>query len=349
MTESYNYRKTDGYRKYGQIGWEREVEWRPIQYLDRYELEHRTYSVNSFLYCQVMLGDRILDDCEIVAIDSRGLVVGNQCPEPKPLKATVDNVAIMAIFGETPGEEIRFKVVVGSGTAEDPLVEYWAEETHSFIPNGTTGLLDVDGDGRLDTWSPVVLHLTPSDIATISSVGYATFSPRSRVAIPSEVSVFTVAIDEAHSRAVLNPLTTGTVLAAGTGYVIRAEEGSYPFPITGNAIDDIGDNALQVSDGTLVVGESDCIYALGQRSDGKVGFMRVNVGVLIPEGKAYLRLSAGSKISFLSFANDDPTAIKAAEADGLGNDASYYSLQGVRTAIPSKGLYIFNGKKVIIK
>lgn len=346
VTDSYNYRNTNGYNIYGQIGWEREVEWRPIQYLDRYELEHRTYSVNSFLYCQVVLGDRVLDDCEIVAIDSRNLVVGNQCPEPKPLKATVDDVAIMAIFGETPGEEIRFKVVVGSGTAEDPLIEYWAEETHSFVPNGTTGLLDIDNDGRLDTWSPVVLHLNPYDIATISSLGYATFSPRSRVTIPAEVDVFTVAIDEAHGRAVLHPLPTGTVLAPGTGYVIRAEEGSYSFPVTGNAIDAIGDNALQVSDGILLVGESDFIYALGERSDGTVGFMRVNVGVLIPKGKAYLRLSAGSKISFLGIYDEDPTTIASPHADK--SDNAYYSLQGVKTATPSKGLYIVKGKKVII-
>ena len=35
VTDSYNYRNTNGYNMYGQIGWEREVEWRPIQYLDR--------------------------------------------------------------------------------------------------------------------------------------------------------------------------------------------------------------------------------------------------------------------------------------------------------------------------
>lgn len=172
VTATNDYRQSDGYRKYGQIGWEREVGWRPIQYLDRYESEHREYSINSFVYCQVMFDDKVLDDCEIVAIDSRGFVVGNQCPEPKPLKSTVDNVAIMAIFGEEAGEEIKFKVVLGTGTAEDPLVEYWAKETHAFIPNGITGLVDIDGDGRVDTWSPIELHVTSDDVVSVSSVGY---------------------------------------------------------------------------------------------------------------------------------------------------------------------------------
>ena len=40
-----------------------------------------------------------------------------------------------------------------------------------FVPNGTTGLVDADGDGRLDTWKPVVLHVkeTPTAIREVSS------------------------------------------------------------------------------------------------------------------------------------------------------------------------------------
>lgn len=170
-----NYRYCAGYKQYGQIGWEREVGWRPIQYLDRYESEHRNYNINSFLYCQVVCGKDTLDDCEIVAFDSKGLVVGNQCPEPSPLKAgATHNAAIMAIFGNVIDEPIRFLIVTGTGTVADPLVERWAEETHLFVPNGTTGLSDLDGDGRLDTWTPVVLHIsTPGTVTAFSDGGKA--------------------------------------------------------------------------------------------------------------------------------------------------------------------------------
>ena len=139
--EDGTYRKSDGYKKFGQIGWEKESGWRQIQYLDRYEREHRIYNTNSFLYCQVMWNDVLLEDCEIVAFDSKGNVVGNQCPEPFPQKAgNLHHVAIMAIFGDTPHEKITFKV-------------------------------DADGDGRLDTWKPVVLHVkeTPTAIREVSS------------------------------------------------------------------------------------------------------------------------------------------------------------------------------------
>lgn len=104
--EDGTYRKSDGYKKFGQIGWEKESGWRKIQYLDRYESEHRKFNTNSFLYCQVMWNDILLDDCEIVAFDTKGNVVGNQCPEPFPQKAgDLHHVAIMAIFGDTPNEK----------------------------------------------------------------------------------------------------------------------------------------------------------------------------------------------------------------------------------------------------
>ena len=170
--EDGTYRKSDGYKKFGQIGWEKESGWRKIQYLDRYESEHRKFNTNSFLYCQVMWNDILLDDCEIVAFDTKGNVVGNQCPEPFPQKAgDLHHVAIMAIFGDTPNEKITLKIIKGAGTADDPVKEGQAEEIHLFVPNGTTGLVDTDYDGRLDTWSPVVLHVkdTPTVIREVST------------------------------------------------------------------------------------------------------------------------------------------------------------------------------------
>ena len=56
---------------------------------------------------------------------------------------------------------------------------------------------------------------------------------------------------------------------------------------------------------------------------------------------------------FAIFFDDDPTptAIDAVETAATADDnAPYYSLQGVRYAgKPAAGIYIHNGKKVIIK
>ena len=45
---------------------------------------------------------------------------------------------------------------------------------------------------------------------------------------------------------------------------------------------------------------------------------------------------------------NETTGIKELETDVL-NDNKYYNLQGVEVAYPVKGIYIHNGKKVIVK
>ena len=45
----------------------------------------------------------------------------------------------------------------------------------------------------------------------------------------------------------------------------------------------------------------------------------------------------------------DLTAIENIPADARHEDNFYYNMQGMRVLRPSKGLYIRNGKKVVIK
>lgn len=161
-----SYRYCDEYYTYGQIGWEQKVGWRPIQYLDRYETDHRAYNVNMTMYVQVVCGANLLSDCEIVAVNPAGKVVGNQCPEPFPdgygRRHQCTDVASMAVFGN-PGDKIRFKIVTGSTVAT--LQETWADEVYTFSANTVVGLADTNGDGRVDALQPYVLHLSlPGDV-----------------------------------------------------------------------------------------------------------------------------------------------------------------------------------------
>lgn len=188
-----------------------------------------------------------------------------------------------------------------------------------------------------------------TDLATVTSVGFATYSPSSNVSVPDDVKIYTVTVDAGGNSVTLHPVDAGSVVEAGTGYVIEAAEGSYPFAVSNEAVSSIGENALTVSDGAVTVGESDNIYVLAQRSDGNVGFLKVASGVEIPAGKAYLELSESqAKASFLSFGNI-VTAIESTESTAKAGNGVYYSLQGIRTSAPAKGLYVINGKKVVVK
>lgn len=159
MADNFAYRHSQGYKENAMIGWEKEVGWRPIQYLDRFENEHGRYSTNMFVYAQVVVGKDTLDDCEVVAWDMYGNVVGNQTPEPiidGDASDYVHNLVNMACFGDA-GDPIHFTVVLG--TKEGELKEYEVTDTIPFVANTIRGYVDTDGDGWEDALQPLIFHL----------------------------------------------------------------------------------------------------------------------------------------------------------------------------------------------
>ena len=74
----------------------------------------------------------------------------------------------------------------------------------------------------------------------------------------------------------------------------------------------------------------------------------------MPYFSAYLKLDSNNQAKGFSFRfdDDDPstTGIENIEiAEDANDSAPYYNLNGMRVNNPAKGVYIHNGKKVIIK
>ena len=103
------------------------------------------------------------------------------------------------------------------------------------------------------------------------------------------------------------------------------------------------ENKLAISDGSNGVND----YVLANHG-GKVGFYKWT-GSALASGKVYLPASevAGAR-DFIGF--DETTGIANINSDAktLFN-GDFYNLAGQRVAQPTKGLYIVNGKKVVIK
>ena len=68
-------------------------------------------------------------------------------------------------------------------------------------------------------------------------------------------------------------------------------------------------------------------------------------------GKAYLNIAVptSSPVLELSFDENDATTISEVTNTNRTNNTNVYDLQGRKVANPTKGLYIVNGRKVIIK
>ena len=85
------------------------------------------------------------------------------------------------------------------------------------------------------------------------------------------------------------------------------------------------------------------IYALANLSNGP-GFYRVKSGVEIPQYKAYYTSTAAVD----AFLFEDVTGINKVVADDA--NAEVFTISGVKVdKANKKGIYIVNGKKVVVK
>ena len=148
---------------------------------------------------------------------------------------------------------------------------------------------------------------------------------------------------------------TGTV-AAGTGLVIISDNGGAgSFSIPSVATGDSYTNNLLVAgnDQALTLSDSYTDYVLIADTDGLAVFAEVWSSDHLPtieSGKAYLHVptSANARTRSLSIViSNGTTGISSVEKE-LGQNM-IYNLRGQRVENPTKGLYIINGKKVILK
>ena len=177
----------------------------------------------------------------------------------------------------------------------------------------------------------------------ITSAEYATFVPSDKVSVPSGVKAYIVTATDA-TTATLSEDDAITVIPANAPVVIKGDEGTYYFPKTTADPSDVAGNKLNTgavtADGTQ--------YILANGTSG-VGFYKATPETKIAAGVAYLVSSSGSAPYFIFGIEGGTTGIDAVQGSELTVNGEYYNLAGQRVAQPTKGLYIVNGKKVVIK
>ena len=142
-------------------------------------------------------------------------------------------------------------------------------------------------------------------------------------------------------------LEKASAVPANQGVVLKGTADTYTLSIATAAVTPIESNVLEGTNKLLEDITTDNYYTLGA-VDGVVGFYHPSATQL-KANRAYLSAAGGSVNAFtLVFEEGTQTAISQTETD-LGTTNVYYDLSGRRIATPGKGLYIKNGKKVLIK
>ena len=148
-------------------------------------------------------------------------------------------------------------------------------------------------------------------------------------------------------------LTQVKKVKAGTGLILKGEAGkTYTLPIL--ASDEAG---LEAAPDNQLVGCVDAVWSTGRDNDYFLHdgeFVKsANNGWALP-GKSYLYISGGrtnkSESSPLRvYIDNTATAINGITNNPVVKDEAYYNLQGVKVQRPQHGVFIHNGKKVVLK
>lgn len=147
-------------------------------------------------------------------------------------------------------------------------------------------------------------------------------------------------------------LTPVKKVKAHTGLILNGEAGkTYTLPIL--ASNEAGLEA--VTDNQLV----DCVDAVWSSNHDKDYFLSngkfvksTNAGWALP-GKSFLYISSGranqSESPLRVYVDNTATAINGITNNPVVKDEAYYNLQGVKVQCPQHGVFIHNGKKVVLK
>lgn len=204
-------------------------------------------------------------------------------------------------------------------------------------------LLLVVGGGKLWAQTETVT------VTIYSECGYATFCSSDKALDFSAVDGLTAYI--VTSTDVLAYLQRVKKVPAGTGLVLAGDEEatypkSYDVPVIDSA-DPIEGNLLIAATTDHYAVEGD--YVLAYRSNVRA-FFPAEDDLKIPAGKAYLHIGSGDEDAriLLSF-DDQTTGISATPKNPEKSDKEIFNLAGQRVSLPTKGMYIIGGRKVVVK
>ncbi len=267
---------------------------------------------------------------------------------------------ITVVFSNTGGNRpYRHLFVNGVDTGKKSNTSNANDVTaeNIYVEAGDVELKGMMEDGDNNPTTPNMLRIykvvfVPSDPApsvNISDKEWATYVTETAIDFTSQTNVEAFIVTGHEGTAITK--TKVTSVPANTPVLLHALNGGgsyYSFDTRATSSTDVSANMLKAGTGAAVAAESGKTKYVLSVNGGKAAFKKINAtAATVPVGKAYLQFDEVIEAPLFDL-DGEATSIKAVEAKAVEN-GEYYNLAGQRVAQPTKGLYIVNGKKVIIK
>ena len=236
---------------------------------------------------------------------------------------------------------------------------YSTNKTVNDYLTSTSNVSTFKRDGtNYDHFYQYDLYVLPSEVVsvTIGSTGYSTFSspvPLNFAGIDGLTAY--VATEVAGGNVTFTSVTTAP---ANTGLLLKGTAGQeYNIPVAASAATPASNLMVGCIVNTTVAADATSKfnnYVLVKNSvteEAEFQSLAGN-GATIPAGKAFLKngaYSAGARSLTIVFDDEDVTGVNELRSQKEDVRSEWFDLQGRKVAQPTQGLYIVNGKKVVIK
>ena len=289
-----------------------------------------------------------------------------QATSPKDF-GTVDNAAVFTAVA--PGTNGTFNGDGDSnlyiaGSTDANLVRFVKGNNWINVQNGANGTPTYNtGTGGWTIHYVYEVAEVASFKANISGAGYATFYAPAEVSIPENVKAYYIAAEGINGNyATLTQIEN--VIPANTAVILEGAEGEYTFNVSETDAAAVSGNLLKGTViNTNIIGQA---YVLGNDAEDGVGLYKTlmrtialssasgEVSVFLNNAyKAYLPASAvpaaAQGAANFSFRFEGGTTGISEVKGENGEVKAIFDLTGRQVNAVERGIYIINGKKVLVK
>ena len=229
-----------------------------------------------------------------------------------------------------------------------------------FISTPTSGgSISIGVAGKEFGLESIVLYTADGKTLTTTDNmdGWRTFYDATQdYEVDANTKIYVAAKSKTENKVTLTEVVETTKIPKGEAVILKTSADDHKMVLTKTTgAVSLGANVLTVTDGTNPVDG----YRMGYGDIGgeyKVGFFKYYTTTAPEAGIVYIdnanvNTGSDSRGLSISFDDDETTGITTVEkTDNTDNAAQkVYNLNGQRIMNPTKGLYIVNGKKVIVK
>lgn len=234
---------------------------------------------------------------------------------------------------------VKFNIPDGEKDGEPVKAKNVIRYKSSMMSSSFSGFEETLADGNL----PRIYRFVQSDQYTISTTSstWQTLVSAYDVLLPDEIEahvVTSITDDKVNTEKV-------TGVKGGVPYLLKVPGTGAEYTLTRalDVTDPEKTNLLEISDSETTSG----VYVLADKGTGAKFYLWQ--GGLLGSGRVYLPANDAARSLFSLEIGDDETTGVIELKNSRIEELEFYDLSGHRVMTPKKGVYVVNGKKVIIK